>query len=157
MKKVAEFESELKVVEVKSKADIVAFLKLVLADLQLRENAFNNDPIIVDLSTKLEAVNAELLTAKEMIENKEVELTSLQSELETAKEVAKDALNKFNAQSTEAPKSNTIKIDGKDYVINHGVNFNGKDFTADDLAKDKKAVAELIEMNSSAVGLKEGK
>jgi uncharacterized coiled-coil protein SlyX len=147
MKKVVEFESELTVVSGKTKADIVTFAKELIAVLKGREEAVNNDPIIAEL-------NAQISESKITADADAEKLKNLEADLATAKEVATEALNKFNAQATEAPKTKTVKIDGSVYEINHGINLNGKDYTAEELAADKAILKELIEMESSAVSIK---
>jgi hypothetical protein len=42
-------------------------------------------------------------------------------------------------------------------VINHGVNFEGKDYTAKYLSEDSDLAEKLVEMGSGALTLKECK
>lgn len=131
MKKVEEFEAELQAVTSKKKEDILAFAKVLIAAY----------------------AGVLALDANALLVEKEAEIQKLTGELSVAQELATEAINKSNEVVSSAPKAKTIKIAGKVHKINYGVNFNGKDYSADELANDEAVVKELIEMGSGAVEL----
>lgn len=92
-----------------------------------------------ELNKKLEAVTAER--------------DNLQSQLNDATEVVKELKSKLSkAEETVAESKPIGKVGNKKYlVIVPVMNFRGKRYTAGELAKDKEAMAALVEIESEAL------
>lgn len=88
---------------------------------------------------------------------KDAEIQALKQELTEAHEIAEDALAKFNETISKLPPSLEVTVNGQDMVVNHGVNFKGIEYSAQDLAKDVEVLKALVEIGSGAVTKKEGK
>lgn len=117
---------------------------------------------VVDQSTETEANNAPVATItidehNAIVAEKDATIEALTVEVETVSAAAEEAIAKFNDSAKEVKSVHkTIKIGGKVYNVNYGVNLHGTDLSVEDLANNEEVVKELIEMGSGAVTLKGG-
>jgi hypothetical protein len=143
--------------------------KLVQEILVEKESATNKDKMGLLLDKAIDALNAvnemtpDEKTASlisihnDQLKSKDVEIDGLKLELTQAQEIATEAIDKLNVADSTTVKAIETKVSGKSYVINYGVNFGGKDYTAKDLSEDSDLSEKLVEMGSGALTLKEGK
>lgn len=146
--------------------DILKFVQEILVE---KETATNKDKMgaILDKAIDfLKAVNdqtpdektASLITIhKDQLASKDDLINELKQELTEAQDMATEAIDKLNAVDSTQVKALETKVSGKTYLVNYGVNFEGKDYTAKDLSTDSQLAEKLVEMGSGAFTLKEGK
>jgi hypothetical protein len=97
---------------------------------------------------------AEIKTLEEalkVIEALEAEKKDLIAKVKQAEDIANDAVNKVNEQSSAVPGQLVVSVDKKKYIVRFGVDGLKKAELAENPAKLK----ELIKKGSGAVVLKE--
>ncbi|GGH28311.1 hypothetical protein FAZ19_19735 [Sphingobacterium alkalisoli] len=97
------------------------------------------------------AVNEKLKAAhdalNESIKQKDADIATLTKRAEDAEKVAKDAIDKVNSQPTV--EDFTVKVDGKKYRVNFGVNG----FSRSELKDKKDLLEKLVRIESGALTL----
>ena len=148
------FQSELDAVTNKDQAKAIA-AKIIIALRELNSS---------DTNQQVQLLNDSLLKYKDLVlsfetevEEKNTFITELQDELEGAKEVAADALERFNEGASSLVKVLSLKVSGKNVQVNHGVSLGGVNYSAADLVSNPAIVEELLEKGSGAVNVIEGK
>ncbi len=89
----------------------------------------------------------------QIIKDQDDEMETLHIQLKEAQEIAQDALKGFNETAVKLPNSFETEVKGKKVKVNHGVFFNGKNYTAQDLVDDTDTVEELLAIGSVSITL----
>ncbi|RQO65087.1 hypothetical protein DBR40_24765 [Pedobacter sp. KBW01] len=141
--------------------------KLIESLLAEKEGATNKDKMgaIVDKAIaalkQISEMPANLMVEsitenfKEIIMKQDNEIVVLKQQVVDAETIAQDALLKFNGASALIPKGLKLKVEGKNVKVNFGVNYNGQNYTAQELVEKPDLVAELVEIGSGAVTILE--
>ena len=79
------------------------------------------------------------------------EVKRLDVELVEAQGIAEEALKGYNKVADQAPVALEIDVQSGTAKIIFGVNFNGKDYTAAELAENVEVVEELLAIGSGAI------
>jgi ribulose-5-phosphate 4-epimerase/fuculose-1-phosphate aldolase len=90
---------------------------------------------------------------KQQLEEQDQVSEDLRTQLAEANEIAQDALKGFNETAVKLPNSFEAEVKGKKVKVNHGVFFNGKNYTAQDLVDDTEVIEELLAIGSGSITL----
>jgi seryl-tRNA synthetase len=116
-----------------------------------------SDEIIAELQAENEALRAQLTQCeadyKEQLTQQDQETEDLRTQLKEAMEIVADATAGFNKTAAMAPNTLEAEVNGKKFKVNHGVHFEGKQYTAQDLVEDTEVLEKLLAIGSGSITL----
>ena len=108
---------------------------------------------IEELNTRNEIQKQEIASLNEQLTQQDQETEDLRIQLKEAQELAADAMAVYNAAAVKVSDTLETEVKGKKVKINHGVDFDGKRYTAKDLVENTEVLEQLLEIGSGSITL----